>query len=104
MSHDAKTQKNFFETTFGLDDALYRRVLAAALESGGDYADLFFQQRSSHSLALEDHAVRRASLGEDLGVGVRVLRGDATGLAFCESLDESELIDYARIDEAWLYE
>ncbi|MBW2730915.1 MAG: TldD/PmbA family protein [Deltaproteobacteria bacterium] len=97
MSQKLKTPINFFEGTLGTDDGLYRRVLEAALMHGGDHADLYFQQRTSQSIALEDHEVRRASLGEDLGVGVRVVHGDATGLAFCESLDEKALIEAARV-------
>lgn len=96
MSKKNETPANFFESKLGTDDDLYRRVLRAALSNGGDHADLYFQQRTSQSIALEDHEVRRASLGEDLGVGVRVVRGEATGLAFCESLEEGALIEAAK--------
>ena len=45
---------------FGVDDALIRQALGAALARGGDYADLFFQHRVSNSFGLEDGEVNRA--------------------------------------------
>jgi TldD protein len=89
-----------FERRHGLDDGLYQRLLTAALATGGDYADLFFQQRTAQSLALEDQGINRASRSEDLGVGVRVLAGDACGYAFCEELDEPAMLEAARIAAA----
>jgi TldD protein len=85
-----------FESRLGLDDGLYRRVLQQALARGGDDAELFFQQRSSTSLSIEDAEVKRASLSEDLGVGIRVVAGDAIGYAFSESLEERDLLAAAR--------
>jgi len=43
--------------------------LAAALHSGGDHADLFFQHRVTTSYALEDGEVNRAFKNVELGVG-----------------------------------
>ena len=47
---------NFFEETFGLDDGVYRRVIATALRQGGEYCDLYFQQRTQNAIGLEDFA------------------------------------------------
>ena len=71
---------------FGVDEALIRRTLATALSKGGEYADLFFQHRVSNQYALEDGAVNRAFANVELGVGVRVVRGDQTGYGFTEDL------------------
>ena len=71
---------------FGVDEALIRTALGAALERGGDHADVYFQHRVAHSLGLEDGAVNRAWSGIELGVGVRVLRGDQTGYGYTENL------------------
>ena len=45
----------------------------AALEKGGDYADLFFEHSYSSNIGLQDGAVNRASSNIDFGMGVRVL-------------------------------
>src|SRR5262245_8589589 len=71
---------------FGVDEPLILGALAAALSKGGDYADLFFQHRIAHRLVLEDGEVNRAYAGVEVGVGVRVLKGDQTGYAYTEDL------------------
>jgi len=71
---------------FGVTEAMLRETLAAALSRGGEYADVYFQHRLSSSLSLEDGAVNRASTSVELGVGVRVVRGDQTGYGFTEDL------------------
>jgi TldD protein len=88
------------EATFELDDALYQRVISAALQRGGDLCDLYFQQRTSNVIALEDNEVNRAFRSIDLGVGIRVVQGDATGYAFCEELEEQSLLEAASVAAA----
>jgi TldD protein len=80
----------------GIDAALAERLLAAALSSGADYADLYFEHRSGADFALEDGRVRTVGRGETLGLGVRVLRGDATGYAYTEELAEDRMLEAAR--------
>ncbi len=71
---------------FGVDERMIREALAAALGSGGDYADLFFQHRVTNNFALEDGDVNRAYKGVELGVGVRVVKADQTGYGYTEEL------------------
>jgi TldD protein len=71
---------------FGVDEGMIRDALAEALSRGGDHADLFFQHRVSNGLQLEDGEVNRAYTRVELGVGVRVVRGDQTGYAYTEEL------------------
>lgn len=89
-----------FEARHGLDDDLFRRLLSVALSTGGDACDLFFQQRTVQSLALEDRGITRASRSEDLGVGIRVSVGDACGYAFCEELEADAMLEAARVAAA----
>ena len=62
------------------------RLLAVALSRGGDYADLFFEYRAGGGLAYDEGILKAASRGVSMGLGVRVLRGDATGYAYTEDL------------------
>ena len=80
----------------GIDAALAERLLSAALSSGGDYADLYFEHRSGADYVLEDGRIRTVGRGVTLGLGVRVLRGDATGYAYTEELDEERMAEAAR--------
>ena len=65
---------------------MIREALGDALSRGGDYADLFFQHRVANNYVLEDGAVNRAFTSVELGVGVRVVKGDQTGYGFTEDL------------------
>ncbi|MGE0456482.1 MAG: TldD/PmbA family protein [Vicinamibacteria bacterium] len=85
---------------FGVHDGLIREALATALASGGDHADVFFQHRVTNNYALEDGAVDRAFKSVELGVGVRVVRGDQTGYGFTEDLTPEGLRLAARTASA----
>ncbi|MCC6809901.1 MAG: TldD/PmbA family protein [Deltaproteobacteria bacterium] len=85
LSTVAKAGFAYF-ASFGVDAPLVLQTLEAALSKGGDYADLFFQHRIVHRLTLEDGEVNRAYAGVEVGVGVRVLKGDQTGYAYTEDL------------------
>jgi len=71
---------------FGVDEKTIRDVIAAALDKGGDYCDIFFQHRISNWIGLEDKAVNRAYSNVDFGVGIRVIEGEQTGYSFTEEI------------------
>ena len=79
-----------------IDAATAERLLSAALGSGGDYADLYFEYRSGADFSFEEGRVRTVGRGVILGLGVRVLRGDATGYAYTEELSEDRMREAAR--------
>ena len=81
---------------FGVTERLIADTLAAALSRGGDHADVFFQHRIGSDLGLEDGAVNRAYASVELGVGVRVVRGDQTGYGYTEDLSPEALLECAR--------
>ena len=81
---------------FGITHADVRKTLTAALEKGGDYADLFFEHTYTNSVALQDGAVNRSNSNIDFGMGVRVLSGDQTGYAYIENVTLEEMLKAAR--------
>jgi TldD protein len=81
---------------FGVSEGDLKKVMAVALEKGGDYADLFFEHTFSNNLSLQDGAVNRAYSNIDYGVGVRVVKGDQTGYAYVESSALDEMLKAAR--------
>lgn len=81
---------------FGVTEEMIREGIAEALSHGGDRADLFFQHRVLNSLQLEDGEVNRAYTRVELGVGVRVVRGDQTGYAYTEELTREAIVRAAR--------
>lgn len=81
---------------FNVTEAMIREVMADALSKGGDYCDLYFQHAISNSIGLEDKLVNRAFTNIDLGVGIRVLKGDQTGYSFTEDLSLQSMKTAAR--------
>lgn len=79
-----------------IDDAAARRLLSLALSRGGDYADLFFEHTESASYVYEDERVKTVGRGITLGLGVRVQKGEATGYAYCESIEPAVMDEAAR--------
>jgi TldD protein len=79
-----------------VDAPLVRRLLAAALSRGGDYADLYFEYRAAADFTYEDERVKSVGRGITLGLGARVQKGDATGYAYCEQLDPDAMERAAR--------
>jgi TldD protein len=81
---------------FGVTEEMIRRTLAEALSRGGEHADVYFQHRVASDVGLEDGEVNRAHASVELGVGVRVVRGDQTGYGYTEDLALPALLECAR--------
>lgn len=81
---------------FGVDEALVRKAMSQALSQGGDYCDLYFQHTVGSTIALLDRAVNQAYSRIDLGVGIRVLKGDQVGYSFTEDLSPKAILQAAR--------
>ena len=79
-----------------IDAQLAHRLLALALERGGDYADLYFEYRVGCDVILEDEKIKSLGRGITMGLGVRVLKGDATGYAYSEDFTWERMAQAAR--------
>lgn len=73
-----------------------RKVMAVAMEHGGDYADIFFEHTLDNMLVLRDGQVNSTSSNIDFGVGIRVVKGDQTGYAYTETITLPEMMKAAR--------
>ncbi|HYT79841.1 MAG TPA: TldD/PmbA family protein [Actinomycetota bacterium] len=80
-----------------LDPELVSQVLAEALSSGGRFAELFAEIRSSTSIRLDDGKIEEVVSGRDRGAGVRVFHGDAQAYAFSNRLEPNALLEAARV-------
>ena len=79
-----------------IDAQIATRLLSQALSRGGDYAELYFEYRAAGDFVLEEGRVRTVGRGVIMGLGVRVLRGDATGYAYTEELSTERMDEAAR--------
>jgi TldD protein len=79
-----------------IDEEIARKLLTSALSRGGDYADLFFEYNVSGSYSLEEGILKAAGRSVSMGLGVRVMKGDATGYAYVQELTPEAMQRAAR--------
>ena len=89
------TKSIFFEK-YNITTSDLETYLGEALSRGGDYADLYFEYRINHSIVLEEHIIKSATKGVNLGVGVRVISGEKTGYAYSDDLNRENILKAAR--------
>ena len=74
-----------------IEQEVLERTLGAALRAGGDFAEVFAEDRRSSSARLDDGRIEELTSGRDRGAGIRVVRGDTTGFAHTSDLTEAGL-------------
>ncbi|HWW54688.1 MAG TPA: TldD/PmbA family protein, partial [Acidimicrobiales bacterium] len=78
-----------------LDETTVQRVLGAALRTGGDFAEVFVEDRRASSARLDDGKVDELTSSRERGAGIRVVVGDTTGFAHTADLSEPALLSAA---------
>ena len=73
------------------DAGLLRATIARALSRGGDFAEVFVEDRESLGLRLEDGRIEQTSGGREVGAAVRLLSGERTYYAYSDAVDEAGL-------------
>ncbi len=74
-----------------LDRDLLTEVLGGALRHGGEFAEVYVEDKTSSSAYLDDGRVEQVTSGRDRGAGIRVVIGDTTGFAHTADLSLSGL-------------
>ena len=75
-----------------VDEGVIARVLREALATGGEFAEVFAEDRRGSLVALDDGRVEDISSGHDRGAGIRVIVGSTTGFAHTADLSERGLL------------
>jgi TldD protein len=75
-----------------IEPDVVERVLASALRRGGEFAEVFAEDRRGTSAVLDDGRVEELSTGRDRGAGVRVVVGETTGYAHTADMSEAGLL------------
>jgi TldD protein len=82
------------ESTLVEADVL-QRVLSEAMGRGGEFAEVFVEDRTSASAVLDQRRIEELSSGRDRGAGIRVVVGETTGFAHTADLSEAGLMQAA---------
>jgi TldD protein len=73
-----------------------QRVLAEALATGADLAEIYVEDVESLELGLDDSRIEKAVRGADRGAGVRIFFGSLVTYAYTDDLSEPSLLAAAR--------
>jgi TldD protein len=91
-----QANNSIFIQSYGVTHQDIDAYLAAALDRGGEYADLFFELRILNSITLEEQIIKTATKAVNVGVGVRVISGEKTGYAYSDDLGREHILKAAR--------
>ncbi len=80
-----------------IENRLTKQILNILLGNGADFSEIFIQKRAFNNIRLEDSKIENSSSGYELGCGLRLWVGDSTFYAYVDSLEESKLLNAAKI-------
>jgi TldD protein len=83
-----------------IETPVLERVLSEALRNGGDFAEVFVEDRANSSALLDDGRVEELASGRERGAGIRVVAGETTGFAHTADLTEAGLLRAAEAASA----
>lgn len=84
-------------TVLDTDRDMISRVLKKALEKGGDFSEVYIENRVSKQIVMEESKFRSGLYGISQGAGVRVISGNRTGYAYTDVVDEERLMRAAEV-------
>ncbi len=80
-----------------LDKEMLAKIIAKALEKGGDFADVYLENRISRQIIMEESKFKSGLYGISQGAGVRVISGNKTGYAYTDEITEEKLLKAADV-------
>ncbi|MBN2361955.1 MAG: TldD/PmbA family protein [Deltaproteobacteria bacterium] len=80
-----------------IDRALLERVIKRALGQGGEFAEVYVENRTARNILMEESRFKSAEFGISQGAGVRVIAGDQTGYAYTDELTAGKLLRAAEV-------
>jgi TldD protein len=80
-----------------MDKETLSKVIAKALEKGGDFADVYLEHRISRQIVMEESRFKSGLYGISQGAGVRVISGNKTGYAYTDEITEEKLLRAAEV-------
>ncbi|MEG2253648.1 MAG: DNA gyrase modulator, partial [Clostridia bacterium] len=79
-----------------LDQAIAKDVLDAALSTGGDFAEIFMEDRRSNNLVLQSDRLETVLSGRTHGAGIRVYVGLNAVYTYTNDTDREGLLRCAK--------
>ncbi len=80
-----------------MDKATLDKIIAEALSGGGDFAEVYLENRNSRNITMEESLFKSGLYGISQGAGVRVIAGNKTGYAYTDDIREANLLRAAKV-------
>ncbi len=80
-----------------LEKELLERILDKALEKGGDFAEVYVEEKLTSNVLCEGDQIEKINSGREKGAGIRVLRGGQTSYVFTNDLSAAGLLKAAAV-------
>lgn len=71
---------------------LASKILKKTLAKGGEFADIFCENKQTTAIQLEDNKIEKVIIGSDSGVGIRLIYKGLTAFAYSNDFSENALI------------
>jgi TldD protein len=78
-----------------VDPALAQRAIERALARGGDFGEVYAEERRAFSVGIDDGRVELPQSGAGRGVSVRVVDGESTFFGHVDGVEEEDLLRVA---------
>jgi TldD protein len=80
-----------FEDHFCLTQPELRKIIAAALSRGGDFAEVYLEYRIFNFVNMEEDILKETAESISLGLGIRVIAGEKTGYGYTNDLSSEQI-------------
>ncbi|NFL95391.1 TldD/PmbA family protein [Clostridium botulinum] len=78
-----------------LSQVTIEKILNAAIETGGDFAEIFVEDKISSGMDMIGGILEKAVSGRDFGIGIRIFKGNFCVYAYTNDFNEDNLIKVA---------
>ncbi len=79
-----------------LSKTVVQDILNEALSTGGDFAEVFVEDRLTNNLSLQGGLVENSLSGRDFGVGIRVFKGIQSTYTYTTDFAKEGLLKAAK--------
>lgn len=80
-----------------IEKDLLEKVLNLALEKGGDFAEIYVEEKINNSIICENNNVEKVNTGREKGAGIRVVNNGNTAYVYTNDLSEDGLLKAASV-------
>lgn len=79
-----------------ISESILQNIISAAMSNGADFAEVFVEDKKNTNILFSDGRLENALVGNDFGVGIRIIKNFNTVYAFTNDVIEENLINIAK--------